>query len=164
MTDQGNLVEKAYAKVNLTLEILGKRRDGYHDLLSVMQTVNLFDTVTLSKADSIAVECDDSDIDADDNLATKAAIELKKRAGVSEGAKISVAKRIPVSAGLGGGSADAAATLRGLNYLWNLGLSDDDLLETAASVGSDVPFLINGGTALVGGSAVSYTHLRAHET
>ena len=151
MTDQGNLVEKAYAKVNLTLEILGKRRDGYHDLLSVMQTVNLFDTVTLSKADSIVVECDDSDIDADDNLATKAAIELKKRAGVSEGAKISVAKRIPVSAGLGGGSADAAATLRGLNYLWNLGLSDDDLLETAASVGSDVPFLINGGTALVGG-------------
>ena len=111
MTDQGNLVEKAYAKVNLTLEILGKRRDGYHDLLSVMQTVNLFDTVTLSKADSIVVEDDDSDIDADDNLATKAAIELKKRAGVSEGAKISVAKRIPVSAGLGGGSADAAATL-----------------------------------------------------
>ena len=151
MTDQSSIVEKAYAKVNLTLEILGKRRDGYHDLVSVVQTVNLFDTVTLSEADSIVVECDDSDIDVDDNLATKAAIELKNRAGISEGAKISVAKRIPVSAGLGGGSADAAATLRGLNYLWNLRLSDDDLLETAASVGSDVPFLIKGGTALVGG-------------
>jgi len=151
MTEKRSIVQKAYAKVNLTLEILGKRRDGYHDLVSVMQTVNLFDTVTVSEADSIVVDCDDSEITADDNLVTKAAIELKNRAAISEGAKISVEKRIPVSAGLGGGSADAAATLRGLNYLWNLGLTDGDLLETAASVGSDVPFLIKGGTSLVGG-------------
>ena len=137
MTEPVSVIEKAYAKVNLTLEILGKRRDGYHDLASVMQTVNLFDTITVSEADSIIVECDDREIDAEINLATKAATVLKNRTGFRSGAKISIKKSIPVSAGLGGGSSDAAATLRGLNQIWKLGLSVDELADIAASVGSD---------------------------
>ena len=151
MTNPVSVIEKAYAKVNLTLEILGKRRDGYHDLASVMQTVNLFDTVTVSEADSIIVDCDGLEIDTEMNLATKAASVLKNRTGIRSGAKISIKKRIPVSAGLGGGSSDAAATLRGLNQRWKLGLSVDELADIAASVGSDVPFLLRGGTALVRG-------------
>ena len=151
MTNPVSVIEKAYAKVNLTLEILGKRRDGYHDLASVMQTVNLFDTVTVSEADSIIVDCDGLEIDTEMNLATKAASVLKNRTGIRSGAKILIKKRIPVSAGLGGGSSDAAATLRGLNQIWKLGLSVDELADIAASVGSDVPFLLRGGTALVRG-------------
>ena len=151
MTNPVSVIEKAYAKVNLTLEILGKRRDGYHDLASVMQTVNLFDTVTVSEADSIIVDCDGLEIDTEMNLATKAASVLKNRTGIRSGAKILIKKSIPVSAGLGGGSSDAAATLRGLNQIWKLGLSVDELADIAASVGSDVPFLLRGGTALVRG-------------
>ena len=151
MTNPVSVIEKAYAKVNLTLEILGKRRDGYHDLASVMQTVNLFDTVTVSEADSIIVDCDGLEIDTEMNLATKAASVLKNRTGIRSGAKILIKKRIPVSAGLGGGSSDAAATLRGLNQIWKLGLSGDELADIAAAVGSDVPFLLRGGTALVRG-------------
>ena len=151
MTNPVSVIEKAYAKVNLTLEILGKRRDGYHDLASVMQTVNLFDTVTVSEADSIIVDCDGLEIDTEMNLATKAATVLKNRTGIRSGAKILIKKSIPVSAGLGGGSSDAAATLRGLNQIWKLGLSVDELADIAGSVGSDVPFLLRGGTALVRG-------------
>ena len=99
MTDPVSVIEKAYAKVNLTLEILGKRRDGYHDLASVMQTVNLFDTVTVSEADSIIVDCDGLEIDTEMNLATKAASVLKNRTGIRSGAKILIKKSIPVSAG-----------------------------------------------------------------
>ncbi|MBN4064232.1 4-(cytidine 5'-diphospho)-2-C-methyl-D-erythritol kinase [Dehalococcoides mccartyi] len=149
-TDQ-EITEKAFAKVNLTLEILGKRRDGYHNLASVMQTVDLFDVITISAADDVIVTCDDSEISPEVNLATKAAQVLQTRAGVSSGANISIEKNIPVSAGLGGGSSDAAATLRGLNKLWNLGLSLDELTVIGADIGSDVPFLVRGGTSLVQG-------------
>ncbi len=149
--------EKAFAKVNLTLEILGKRRDGYHNLASVMQTVDLFDIVQISEADELVVSCDDNEIAPENNLATKAAIALKTQTGISSGATISVKKHIPVSAGLGGGSTDAAATLRGLNRLWNLGLSIDELTEIAAEIGSDVPFLIRGGTSLVQGRGEDVT-------
>ena len=157
--------ERAYAKVNLTLEILGTRRDGYHNLSSVMQTIDLFDTVTISKTDSnsseIIVTCDDAQITPEINLATKAATVLREHAGASMGAKISIEKNIPVSAGLGGGSTDAAATLRGLNKLWKLGLSLDELSEFAADIGSDVPFLVRGGTALVQGRGEDVTPIAA---
>jgi 4-diphosphocytidyl-2-C-methyl-D-erythritol kinase len=153
--------EKAYAKINLTLEILGKRRDGYHNLASVMQTVDLFDNVTITEAEDIVVTCDDDQITPEINLATKAANVLKQRTGAASGALISIEKNIPVSAGLGGGSTDAAATLRGLNKLWKLGLSFDELTEIAADIGSDVPFLVRGGTSLVQGRGEDVTPIAA---
>jgi 4-diphosphocytidyl-2-C-methyl-D-erythritol kinase len=153
--------EKAYAKVNLTLEIIGKRRDGFHNLASVMQTVDLFDTITFSSSDEVTVTCDDEEITPEINLATKAAGVLRQKAGISEGADIAIKKNIPVSAGMGGGSTDAAATLRGLNKLWKLGLTLDELTVIAAEIGSDVPFLVRGGTSLVQGRGEDVTPIAA---
>lgn len=157
MSGNQPITESACAKINLTLEIIGKRRDGYHNLASVMQTVDLADTVSVSSADEITVTCDDEEITPEINLATKAAEVLKAKTGISAGAQISIEKHIPISAGLGGGSTDAAATLRGLNKLWNLGLSLDELEDIGAGVGSDVPFLIRGGTSLVQGRGENVT-------
>jgi 4-diphosphocytidyl-2-C-methyl-D-erythritol kinase len=159
MNDQNLITEKAYAKVNLTLEILGKRRDGYHNLASVMQTVDLFDTITIEASDDVVVSCDNEEITPEVNLATKAVNLLRDKANIEVGATISIEKHIPVSAGLGGGSTDAAATLRGLNKLWNLGMSLDELTEVAAEIGSDVPFLVRGGTSLVQGRGEDVTPL-----
>ncbi len=145
------IVENAYAKLNLTLEVIGKRSDGYHDLASVIQTVGLYDILEFSERDGLAFECSDSSLAGDDNLVLRAAEALRDESGYGRGAKIFLRKRIPVAAGLGGGSADAAATLRGLNRLWQLGLSESDLVDIAAGVGSDVPFLVSGGTAFVSG-------------
>jgi len=151
------VVESAYAKINLTLEIIGKRRDGYHNLASVMQTVNLSDDVVISDSETLTVECDDESIPPDINLAGKAAQVLADEVDRRSEAKIVIRKRIPVSGGLGGGSTDAAAVLRGLNQLWNLGLSLNELTVIAAKIGSDVPFLIRGGTALVQGRGEEVT-------
>lgn len=162
-----HISERAYAKVNLTLEILGKRRDGYHNLASVMQTVDLFDTMTFSESTAkpgsgeIEVICEDVQISRKANLAYKTARVLQERTGNSAGCLIELRKRIPISAGLGGGSADAAATLRGLNKLWKLKLSTDELTEIAAEIGSDVPFLVRGGTALVQGRGEDVTPITA---
>ncbi len=162
--NEAQVSERAFAKVNLTLEILGRRRDGYHNLASVMQTVDLFDTVTFSESpgsSEVTVACDDDRITPEFNLAARASDALKKRLGVAAGAQISIQKRIPVSAGLGGGSSDAAATLRGLNRLWGLKLSVNDLTDIAADIGSDVPFLVRGGTALVQGRGEDVTPIAA---
>ncbi len=145
------LVVNAYAKVNLTLEVLGRRPDGYHEIVSVMQTVDLHDVVELTPADDLALECDRPELETPDNLALRAAAALRAEAGVRDGARVRLRKAIPVSAGLGGGSSDAAATLLGLNRLWGLGMSPGDLAPTAAALGSDVPFFLRGGTAMVQG-------------
>ncbi len=145
------IVERAYAKINLTLEVIRKREDGYHDLASILQTVDLHDTLEFEEGDEIALECSDPALDGNENLVVKAALALRESVGIDRGAKISLTKRIPVAAGLGGGSSDAAATLRGLNRLWELGLTESELVEIGAGVGSDVPFLIGGGTALATG-------------
>ena len=138
------LTLRAPAKINLTLEVLGRRDDGYHDIISIMQTVDLCDTITLEPADALAIECDDASIDPSENLALRAAALLDESTGRGKGAKIRLEKSIPVAAGLGGGSSDAAATLVGLNRLWGLELPIDRL-------GSDVPFFIHGGIAMVQG-------------
>ena len=155
--------EHAYAKLNLTLEVIRKREDGYHDLASIIQTVQLHDVLEFSDSETIDFECSDETLAGDDNLVLQAAETLQKVAGVRQGAKINLNKRIPVSAGLGGGSADAAATLRGLNRLWNLGLSETELVEIATEVGSDVPFLVCGGTAIVSGRGERLERLPAPE-
>ena len=157
------IVENAYAKLNLTLEVIRKRTDGYHDLATILQTVDLHDTLEFSPGEGIELECSDASILDNDNLVIRSAEAIQKFAGTDQGAIISLHKRIPVSAGLGGGSADAAATLRGLNRLWTLDLSENELIDIATEVGSDVPFLVCGGTALASGRGDRLERLPAPE-
>ena len=153
------LTLKAHAKINLTLEVLGRRDDGYHEVATIMQTVDLHDTVRLTPAADITLSCNDPALQSADNLAYKAAQLLRDESGFSGGAHIAIDKAIPVSAGLGGGSSDAAATLRGLNDLWNLGMTTAQLQSLAARLGSDVPFLLKGGTAIALGRGERVRHL-----
>ena len=142
---------EAHAKINWTLEVLGTRPDGYHEIRSVVLPVSLHDTVVLEAADTISCEMPGMDVAQDANLAYRAALALKSATGCARGARICVCKRIPAGAGLGGGSADAAAVLNGLNDLWNLHLPKGELCEIAAGVGSDVPALTFGGAVLMEG-------------
>jgi 4-diphosphocytidyl-2-C-methyl-D-erythritol kinase len=150
--------ERAHAKVNLTLEVIGKRSDGYHELISVMQTIDLHDTVEVSRSTVLEL-ARDAGIPAAENLVLAAAEALRRAANFSGGARIALTKCIPAAAGLGGGSADAAATLRALNRLWGLGVSRAELAAIGAAVGSDVPFLVHEGTALVEGRGERVTPL-----
>ncbi len=145
--------ETAYAKVNLSLLITGKREDGYHLLDTVMQTVSLYDTVKVSKnnSDEINVFCDNDHICGEDNICYKAAVLFLERSKIDNGVNIEIIKRIPLAAGLGGGSTDAAAVLRLLNRLFDEPLSYDDLCKIGLKLGADVPFCIKGGTARVKG-------------
>ena len=148
----------AHAKINLTLEVLGTRPDGYHDLRSVVTTIPLHDDVELldasagevtveMAADGVEMPC----VPPETNLAVRAARALREACGVARGVHIRIVKRIPIGAGLGGGSADAAAVLNGLNELWGLGLSKERVCAIGAEVGSDVPALVLGGTVLMEG-------------
>lgn len=141
---------KAAAKLNLSLDILGIRPDGYHEMDMVMQTINLFDDVELSKAGTISVFSDGSP-DGPENLAWKAAEAFFRAAKRSGGARIRLTKRIPAQAGMAGGSADAAAVLIGLNALYDACLSPEALRDAGLSVGADVPYCLIGGTARVRG-------------
>ena len=141
----------AYAKLNLTFEVLGKRGDGYHEVKTVMQTVNLADRLTIEHWPSLQVECDSPELSGEVNLVWRAAEALAYSRGVQPRALIRVEKRIPIAMGLGGGSSDAAAALRALNGLWELSAPDDELAAVAAEVGSDVSFFLRGGTALAEG-------------
>jgi 4-diphosphocytidyl-2-C-methyl-D-erythritol kinase len=143
------LVLSAAAKVNLTLEVLGRRSDGYHEIVTVMQAVDLSDRLVLEDADVLELRSTAPDVPTDGtNLALKAAANLRAAAGSSRGVRITLEKRIPVAAGLGGGSADAAAVLVGLNRLWGLRWPAARLAEVAVTLGMDVPFFLRGGAAL----------------
>jgi len=147
-------VIKAPAKINLTLDVVGKREDGYHDVEMIMTTVDLADRIqiTLIEEDQIRVEVNIGHVPSDKhNLAYQAARVLKDRFQVKSGVSMYIHKNIPVSAGLAGGSTDAAAVLRGLNEMWALGLSLEELAEIGLTIGSDVPFCVHGGTALARG-------------
>ncbi len=150
---------EAHAKLNLTLEVLGVRHDGYHNLVSVLQTIDLHDEIELEQSDGISLDCDVPELAGDDNLVVKAAHALREVAGTSDGVHITLQKRIPAAGGLGGGSADAAAVLKGLNRLWGAGLDARELASLALTIGSDVPFLLQGGTALVQGRGEDVTPL-----
>ncbi|MDI3256755.1 MAG: 4-(cytidine 5'-diphospho)-2-C-methyl-D-erythritol kinase [Kyrpidia sp.] len=144
--------EKAPAKINLSLDVLYRRDDGYHEVEMVMQTVDFADRVFLEAADELRFTCSHPTLPTDErNLALRAARLMQRVAGGGLGASIHLDKRIPLSAGLAGGSTDAAAVLRGLNRLWRLGLTLDELAEIGAALGSDVPFCVYGGTALARG-------------
>ncbi|MEW6233614.1 MAG: 4-(cytidine 5'-diphospho)-2-C-methyl-D-erythritol kinase [Chloroflexota bacterium] len=149
----------AYAKINLTLDILGRRPDGYHEIASVMQAISLHDTLVFSKGPGLCVECSDRRLAGPDNLVHRAAELLRREMGGVQGARVRLTKRIPLAAGLGGGSSDAACALLGLNALWRLGLGQERLAELASRLGSDVPFFLTGGTALVQGRGERVTPL-----
>lgn len=147
--------EKAYAKINLVLNIGDLRPDGYHDIQTIMQSLELHDDVTVEQTGGtgITVTASVDTIPTDEsNLAAKAVKAFAAKTGVpAEGLSIHIEKRIPVAAGLGGGSSDAAATLRALNVLYETNLSVDELAEIGIEVGSDVPFCVHGGCAYVEG-------------
>ncbi|WP_068505537.1 4-(cytidine 5'-diphospho)-2-C-methyl-D-erythritol kinase [Paenibacillus kribbensis] len=148
------IYEKAPAKINLMLDVLHKRNDGYHEVEMIMTMVDLSDRLTMSELprDTIIISSQAGYIPLDEkNLAFQAARLIKERYNVSTGVHIHLDKHIPVAAGLAGGSSDAAAALRGLNRLWKLGISDAELRVLGAELGSDVPFCITGGTALASG-------------
>ncbi len=145
---------KAPAKINLSLDVKYKREDGYHEVEMIMTTIDLADRIHMKKRDDkrIVIESTAGYIPTDGrNLAYQAADLLRKKFRIEEGVELFIEKNIPVAAGLAGGSSDAAATLKGLNKLWNLGLNQDRLAEIGAELGSDVPFCIYGGTALATG-------------
>lgn len=151
---------RAPAKINWTLEVLGKRPDGYHEVRTILQTIDLADIVMLAPAEEItlALEGDApslAGLPPEENLAYRAAQLLRERAHCQRGAYIVIDKHIPVAAGLGGGSSDAAAVLRGLRQLWELNISDDELGSIAAELGSDVPFFLQAGTAVASGRGVA---------
>ena len=142
----------AYAKVNWCLDVTGVRADGYHELDMLMQSVSLADRMLFQNAEGLTLTVDRQEIPADGrNLVLRAAAALRDATGYEGGAEIALYKQIPSQAGMGGGSSDAAATLRALNLLWNLGLSDTKLEEIGLSVGADVPFCVRGGLQRVQG-------------
>jgi 4-diphosphocytidyl-2-C-methyl-D-erythritol kinase len=151
------LTLKAPAKINWFLTVIGKRDDGYHEIQSLIQKITLYDVLRFSPISEEAAASDNiiletgAPIAAEQNLVYKAAMRLKSRYGVEKGAVIRLEKNIPMGAGLGGGSSDAASALQGLNELWSLGLTADELCLTAEEIGSDVPFFLSGPLSYVYG-------------
>ncbi|CAG9614400.1 4-diphosphocytidyl-2-C-methyl-D-erythritol kinase [Bacillus rhizoplanae] len=157
------LLVKAPAKINLSLDVLGKRPDGYHEVKMIMTTIDLADRLELTdlSEDRIEIVSHNRYVPDDQrNLAYQAAKLLKERFQVTRGVSIAIEKTIPVAAGLAGGSSDAAAALRGLNKLWNLGLTIDELAELGAEIGSDVSFCVYGGTAIATGRGEKIEHIK----
>ena len=143
----------SYAKINLYLKIGQKLGSGYHKIQSVMQKIELSDNMSVEpiNEDKVIVECTNKELENENNLAYKAAFLLKKKFKVKQGARIYIEKNIPIEAGLGGGSSDAATALSNLNKLWGLKLKDRQIIEVASQIGSDVPFFIGENAALVEG-------------
>ncbi|MCY8546384.1 4-(cytidine 5'-diphospho)-2-C-methyl-D-erythritol kinase [Bacillus vallismortis] len=156
------ILEKAPAKINLSLDVTRKRPDGYHEVEMIMTTIDLADRIELTELaeDEVRVSSHNRFVPDDQrNLAYQAAKLIKDRYNVKKGVSIMITKVIPVAAGLAGGSSDAAATLRGLNRLWNLNLSAETLAELGAEIGSDVSFCVYGGTALATGRGEKIKHI-----
>ena len=159
------LTLSANAKINLTLDILGTREDGYHEVAMIMQEISLHDTLSMGKINqgislTIAIEGQQGTLPADEsNLCWKAAALVQKEYNLQEGVEIHLIKRIPMAAGLAGGSADAAAVLKGMNHLFRLGMTEVRLCELGARLGSDIPFCIMGGTMLATGRGEVLTRL-----
>lgn len=146
-----SLTVRAHAKINLCLEVLGKRADGLHEVTTVLQTITLADRLTFKPSGELSLRCRGMRA-APDNLILRAARLLQEETDATSGCAILCEKRIPVASGLGGGSADAAATLYALNHLWRTSLGLEDLTALAARLGADVPFALRGGTALASGT------------
>jgi 4-diphosphocytidyl-2-C-methyl-D-erythritol kinase len=150
VTPAGAVTVPSFAKINLGLEVLRIREDGYHELRTLFQTVSLRDDITLRPTDgTLSVSCTNRNVPTDEsNIALRAAIELQRWSGTKQGVEIAIRKRIPVEGGLGGGSSNAAAVLMALDRLWGVGAGPEGLLPIARRLGADVPFFLVGGTAL----------------
>ena len=144
---------KAYAKINIGLDVTGKTDNGYHLLKTVMQQVDLYDVITIERAEKgIDFSCDSPDVPSDDtNLAVKAAKLMTETYGIKEGVKINLNKNIPVAAGMAGGSTDGAAVIIGMNKIFDLDLTMQDMIDTGVKIGADIPFCIQGGCAIAEG-------------
>lgn len=153
------LTIKAPAKINLTLEVLRKLPDGFHEIRSILQTIDLCDTLYIQAGRGITYECDITGWSVEKSLVSRTVALLQEAADGKQGAAIKIEKRIPLVSGLGGDSSDAAALLRGLNDLWRLGLNDENLAGLAVKLGSDVSFFLYGGTALATGRGEKITPL-----
>lgn len=153
------------AKINLFLYITGKRADGYHLLESLFAPINVFDEITITKNQSGKINCviENKDLSGI-NICSRAAQLLKTSYNITSGCDISIIKNIPIAAGLGGGSSDAAATLKILNTIWELNLPNEALLEFALQIGADVPFFINPKTSLVSGVGENILHIQLGKT
>ena len=160
-----SIIERAPAKINLGLDIIGKHEDGYHELSMIMISVDLNDYVTVSdlETDGIIMESNNHKMPLNArNDVFKAASLIKERYGIKKGVKIVLEKSIPICAGLGGGSTDAAATIRALNKLWELNLSKDEMIEIGFAIGSDVPYCLDAGCALITGKGEFVQCLNTH--
>ena len=145
--------QKAYAKINLAIDLLGKRPDNYNEVKMIMQTIDIYDTVYMEKIEKgIVIECDDNKVPSDErNIAYKATQYMFDKYNIKEGLKIIIEKKIPVAAGLAGGSADAACVIKGINKLFNLGLDKKTLMKIGEKIGADVPYCMCKNTALATG-------------
>lgn len=151
---------KAYAKINLSLDILRKRKDGYHELKMIMQTVSLYDEIYIENSDTVSIECNKDDIPLNNkNLAWKAADAFFNYTSINSGCKIKLIKHIPDGAGLGGGSSDAATVLLALNEIYNTNITNEELINIAVKIGADVPFFILKGTCLAEGIGEKLTKI-----
>lgn len=157
------IVLDSYAKINLALDILYKRDDGYHELNTIMQQIDLKDRIIIrNRNKGIHIQCDNKDVPLDENnLVYKAWEKIKEKTGINRGIQITIEKKIPVAAGLAGGSSNGGAVLKGLNLLWDLKLSDEELMAIGKEIGADVPFTIMGGTAWAKGIGERLTRLNS---
>lgn len=153
---------KAYAKINISLDVIGKREDGYHLLRMIMQNIDLYDIVQVEKIpEGISLKCNKSYVPTDErNLAYKAAKLFKATYNIKSGIYINIEKNIPVSAGLAGGSTDAAAVLKLMNNIFNINASEQELMDLGLKLGADVPYCVCGGTALCEGIGEKITKLK----
>lgn len=154
---------RAYAKVNISLDIIGKREDGYHLLRMIMQNIDLYDEIIIEKqSEGITIECNKNYVPTDSrNLAYKAALAFQERYNIKEGVKIKIVKNIPVSAGLAGGSTDAATVLKIMNRLFEINAPKEELMDVGLKLGADIPYCIQGGTALCEGIGEVITPLES---
>ena len=155
--------ERAYGKINLSLDVIGRRENGYHNVSMVMQTVDIYDIISLYKfesEDEIRLTANVNTLPLDEtNIVYKAVKLVKEEYGLNTGVSVHIEKHLPIAAGMGGGSSDGAAALRGMNGLFGLGLSDKKLEELGVRLGADVPFLVKGGIALAEGIGEKLTKL-----
>lgn len=157
----GYMELKAYAKINLSIDVIDEREDGYHEVSMIMQSIELHDILKFKKSDrGIRIYCSSPYVPCDKrNIVFKALELVRKKYNISSGMEIQIEKRIPVAAGLGGGSSDAASAIIAANKIWNLELSNAEMMDLGGMVGADVPFCIKGGTALARGIGEKITEL-----
>lgn len=156
----GNIIIDSPAKINLSLDVIGKREDGYHLLEMIMQTISLYDKVKISKSSDMIITCNAQGVPCDkSNIAYRAAELMKNRFNIEDNFKIEIEKNIPVAAGLAGGSTNGAAVIKGISELYSLNLSKDEMMDIGLKLGADVPFFFEGGTCLAEGIGEKLTKL-----